>query len=373
MMTQTLAIFHDAYRELNSKKLFWITLILSGLFMAGFGLLGVKGDKLTLLTFEFPMPMASFVYKQIFNWVVLWLWLTIAAVILALISTGGIFPDFISGGSVDMYLSKPISRLRLFITKYLAGMLFVILQVALFSLASFIVLGLRAGEWKPGLFMAIPLVVAFFSYLFSLCVLFGVLTRSTIAALLLTILVWPFLFALHKAEETVFAATVMFDEQVSRNQKQKVAAEAELARLTANPSTSAKLQESRINYEQRKLDRANARLSDVVPGARKLKLAHQILYGVKTVLPKTSETTNMLERWLFTDAEIEARFEQQENDAAPMFQGEEREDIVGAHDAAQRAQMAARDRSPAWVIGTSLAFEAVVLTLAAWVFCRRDY
>ena len=29
-MTQTMAIFLDAYRELNSRKLFWITLILSG-------------------------------------------------------------------------------------------------------------------------------------------------------------------------------------------------------------------------------------------------------------------------------------------------------------------------------------------------------
>lgn len=373
MITQTLAIFHDAYRELNSKKLFWVTLILSGLFMAAFGLLGVDGDKLTLLTFEFPMPMASFVYKQIFNWVVLWFWLTVAAIILALISTGGIFPDFISGGSVDMYLSKPISRLRLFVTKYLAGLLFVILQVALFSLASFLVLGIRAGEWKPGLFMAVPLVVAFFSYLFAICVLFGVMTRSTVAALLLTMLVWPFLWAVHKAEETVFAFTIVMEDQVARNQKQKADAQAEVARLTANPSSSAKLQASRLSFEQKRLDRAAKRLAEVEPAARKTKLAHNILYGVKTVLPKTSETTNMLERWLFSDDEMRAAFEQQEKDLAPMFQGEDGEEFASAQESAQRAQEATRDRSPAWVIGTSLGFEAVVLALAAWIFCRRDY
>jgi hypothetical protein len=32
-----------------------------------------------------------------------------------------------------------------------------------------------------------------------------------------------------------------------------------------------------------------------------------------------------------------------------------------------------RARPISWVIGTSLAFEAVVLLLAAWVFCRRDF
>jgi len=31
MIGQTLAIFLDAYRELNSRKLFWMTMLLSGL------------------------------------------------------------------------------------------------------------------------------------------------------------------------------------------------------------------------------------------------------------------------------------------------------------------------------------------------------
>jgi hypothetical protein len=26
-----------------------------------------------------------------------------------------------------------------------------------------------------------------------------------------------------------------------------------------------------------------------------------------------------------------------------------------------------------WIVGTSLGFEAVVLAVAAWIFCRRDY
>ena len=32
-----------------------------------------------------------------------------------------------------------------------------------------------------------------------------------------------------------------------------------------------------------------------------------------------------------------------------------------------------RGRSIAWVVGTSLGFEAVVLAFAAMIFCRRDY
>jgi hypothetical protein len=31
------------------------------------------------------------------------------------------------------------------------------------------------------------------------------------------------------------------------------------------------------------------------------------------------------------------------------------------------------DRPVSWVLGTSVAFEAVVLGISAWIFCRRDF
>ena len=46
---------------------------------------------------------------------------------------------------------------------------------------------LAADEKQPLRPPAVPLVVCFFSYLFSVCVLLGVWTRSTVAAILLTI------------------------------------------------------------------------------------------------------------------------------------------------------------------------------------------
>ena len=40
MLTQTLALLLDAYRELNAKKLFWITMILSGVIVLAFAAVG---------------------------------------------------------------------------------------------------------------------------------------------------------------------------------------------------------------------------------------------------------------------------------------------------------------------------------------------
>ena len=48
----------------------------------------------------------------------------------------------------------------------------------------------------------IPLVVCSYSYLFCVCVLVGVMTRSTIAAILLTLLFWFICFGIKPPSRT---------------------------------------------------------------------------------------------------------------------------------------------------------------------------
>ena len=124
MMTQTWAIFVESYRHLNSKKLFWITLVISGVIVLTFAAIGMNAKGLTFLWWELPFPIAPMLlgspevfYKLMFLNLGVTFWLTWGATILALVSTAGIMPEFISGGAIDVTLSKPMSRLRLFLTK----------------------------------------------------------------------------------------------------------------------------------------------------------------------------------------------------------------------------------------------------------------
>jgi len=221
-MSQTIAIFIDAYRSINSQKLFWVGLVISGLVVAVFACVAVNPQGIKLLFWQIDSPWfnstttpPALFYKQIFVGVGIDMWLSFLAAVLALISTAGIFPRLIEGGAIDLFVSKPIGRLRLFTTEYVAGLLFVTLQVGIFSVASLLVIGLRGGVWEPGLLIAVPLVVCFFSYLFSVCVLLGVLTRSTVAALLLTLLFWCFVVMTAKAELTVMTFQAMERHGVS--------------------------------------------------------------------------------------------------------------------------------------------------------------
>jgi ABC-type transport system involved in multi-copper enzyme maturation permease subunit len=355
-MTQTWAIFLEAYRNLNSKKLFWLVLILSGLAVVAFACVGINENGLKILCWQLDnnvlntkqMPPDLF-YKSMFVQIGIGIWLSWLAAILALISTAGIFPDLLTSGSIDLYVSKPISRLRLFVTEYVAGLLFVALQVAVFSVACFLVIGLRGGVWEPGLFLAVPLVVCFFSYLFSVCVLLGVVTRSTVAALLLTFLFWFFVWAVGATENTLLMFKTMQEKGVDFAAVQAEARENNLKEHDSkdHPESSTSL------------DQPQKAETDGSDQSHVLDIAHRIVYGVKTVLPKTTETISVLERSLVELAKLPHQSKGPQSDRMQAAQLEVIEIIHG--------------RSIAWVVGTSLLFEFFVLLLAAWRFCRRDY
>ncbi|MHC4106976.1 MAG: ABC transporter permease [Planctomycetota bacterium] len=373
-MTQTLAIFLDAYRELNSRKLFWITLILSGVVVVAFGLIGINENGLRLIVWDVPFPLNTTLmseetfYKILFVNFGIGFWLAWLATILALVSTAGIFPDLITGGSIDLVLSKPISRLRLFLTKYCTGLLFVTLQVAVFSVASFLVLGMKGGAWEPGILLAVPIMVVFFSYLFSICVLLGLLTRSAIASLLLTLLVWFLIFAMHATESAVLTLKLGGEQKIANLERRIAANERRIERLDqADDDTSA----GRATSLQLRLERQREELEETSETQRKFDVAHNITFGVKTVLPKTTETIALLERWLIDLAELPDL--PNNGNTNVQLQVESDEFTPDMQQIQRNAVEIVRSRSVSWVMGTSVAFEIVLLALGGMIFCRRDF
>ena len=115
---------------------------------------------------------------------------------------------------------------------------------------------------------------------------------------------------------------------------------------------------------------------------RNIRIAHNIVYGVKTALPKTSDTTDLLSRWLLSERTLQGDPEDAVDDdgteefvvtTRPTTRPRMRDDgPIRQADAVALAKTI-NTRPISWVIGTSLGFEAVVLALAAWIFCRRDY
>lgn len=394
-MIQTWALLVDAYRELNSKKLFWLVLGLSGLIVACFACVGINDKGLTVLIWDLPIPLLNntvmsqaFFYRLMFLTVGVSIWLAWAATILALISTAGIFPDFLASGSIELTLSKPIGRFRLFLTKFATGLLFVAVQVSLFTLASFVVIGLRGKVWDANLFWAIPLVLSFFSYLYCFSVLIALLTRSTMGAFLVTILLWCVIFLVHAAESGILLQFKIRAGQIVILQQAELDAttsklEAASAKAAESPDPSAdpapepdaaKIKAAeRVEKLQADVALWNQRLTESRAHQLKLATAHAIAYAVKSVLPKTSETVELLRRKVFKNTELE-HFQDRAAAATPRPAIETVDGVRLSGRAVERElQRQIDSRSVPWVIGTSLAFEAVLLAIGGWIFSRRDF
>jgi len=97
-----------------------------------------------------------------------------------------------------------------------------------------------------------------------------------------------------------------------------------------------------------------------------LHTVHSYAYAALTILPKTSGTSELLVRALSS---------KEDTDAADAFEEDRdrrphrRESPADRRTVLKGVQDNENHRTATWFIGTSVGFELVMLSLAAWVFC----
>jgi ABC-type transport system involved in multi-copper enzyme maturation permease subunit len=340
-MSALIAIFMDSFRLLQARRLFWITFGISMLVALAYASIGFNEKGMTMFfgwkEFENPIlkagsPEAAAFYVMIFTDWIVGLWLAWFALGLAVVSTAGIFPDFIADGSIGISLSKPVGRFRLFLLKFAGGLLFVALQVALFTLMVFLAIGWRVGEWNLTIFWAVPVVTFVFGLLYSVAVLVGIWTRSTLFALLSACGVWALSWLVHFTEQQfyTFAHTV--------------------------PEAGISVDWSKGDVEE--TDKEGEKVDWVVK-------AHSTIETIGSPLPKTRDCTLYLKRLI--------KMEKRDSLLSGVTLGDLMTGTLPNRMQAG-AQKKAEERHSAWyVFGTSAAFGACILGLASWIFCRRDY
>lgn len=128
--------------------------------------------------------------KRLINDFGAWIILLVSIVI-----TAGFVPNMINKGVIDLYISKPISRATLLLYKYIGGLIFISFITAFTITGVWLVIGLRTTIWSPNFLLVIPLLTFYFAILYAVSTLVGTVTRSTLVAILATILAWAFFFA----------------------------------------------------------------------------------------------------------------------------------------------------------------------------------
>ena len=112
--------------------------------------------------------------------------------LLAIVATAFFVPRLLEKGAADLYFHKPASRSALYLSRFCAGLLFIALSSAVLSLGVFLGLALSSQHVDPGVLLACPTLVYLFALVFPFTMLVGVVTRSTVASILLSALFFLF-------------------------------------------------------------------------------------------------------------------------------------------------------------------------------------
>ena len=392
---QTAAMFVDAVRDLRAGRLFWVALIISAVLPLSLLVIGINESGLTVFgrTLETNALTSDQIslgrlYMLIFAILGVPLWLTWGATILAIVSTAGMIPQFLTSGTVEFSLAKPIGRFRLFLTKWSMGLLFAVAQVGVFCLTSFLVVWLRGGLFAPELLLAIPIVVSVFAYLFAICGLFGVITRSANTALMLTLVVWFALFVLGTTEGAFLQQRVDRELDLLRAQERVEARERFARQELERRGVEAPYSEAQLDGANPMLPFAREQAANDQAAAETWTVWHERIVTARTALPKTSETTDMLRRWVVSPDDLERLMRPDATEGTEDLEPAEMSEADPEEASERRSErrfnsrreemafdrmMELSERPVWWVLGTSYAFTAVVLLIASVLFARKDF
>ncbi|OGU56740.1 MAG: hypothetical protein A2V66_04760 [Ignavibacteria bacterium RBG_13_36_8] len=123
---------------------------------------------------------------------------------LSIFSTSSFIPNMLEKGGIDLLLSKPVSRSQIIWGKFFGGTLVVFINIAYLVLGIWLLLGFKFGDWSIDFLITILSITFTFSVLYSLIILIGILTRSSILAMMLTYLIFFVFSPILAARDKIF-------------------------------------------------------------------------------------------------------------------------------------------------------------------------
>jgi ABC-type transport system involved in multi-copper enzyme maturation permease subunit len=124
---------------------------------------------------------------------------------LSIFSASSFIPNMLEKGAADVILSKPISRAQILLGKFLGGVIIVLVNIAYLIIAIWLLIGIKFGIWNLDLLFSIFTITFTFASLYSLIILIGILTQSSILAMMLSYLIFFVLSPVLTARDAISA------------------------------------------------------------------------------------------------------------------------------------------------------------------------
>jgi ABC-type transport system involved in multi-copper enzyme maturation permease subunit len=230
------ALFEDAFRQVLDDKVFRLLVGLALVLILPTFLVGIRPDGVSLLfgwkTWTYEEVMRSFggamphvedvhvlVVRGVQEAIVQGLAGTVG-LLFCIAATAFFVPRMLEKGAADTLFSKPVGRFALLLARYCAGVMFVAILSFLLVLGMHIGFRVVSGYSDPAfLWSALTLTYAF-ALVHSVSVAVAVLTRSSIAAILSTLMFFVFTGCIHQAWIQTEHAQAVRSEAESRGEEE---------------------------------------------------------------------------------------------------------------------------------------------------------
>jgi ABC-type transport system involved in multi-copper enzyme maturation permease subunit len=105
---------------------------------------------------------------------------------ISLFSVSSVFPDMLKKGNIDLLLSKPSSRGKIFFQRYLGAMTAVSFNVFYIILFSWIILSAKFDIWNFRLIISGFVIMVFFFNIFALMAMTAMFIKNSVISLMMT-------------------------------------------------------------------------------------------------------------------------------------------------------------------------------------------
>jgi ABC-type transport system involved in multi-copper enzyme maturation permease subunit len=136
---------------------------------------------------------------------------TSMVILFGVFATAGLIPSMLEKGTVELYLSKPLSRTSLLLSRSLGACGGIGLNLIYFAVAIWIIFGLKVGVWHWGFLLASLLAIVTFFFYYSVVAFTALLSRSTGFSIMLAFIFSFFSSALEHRERMLY---ILWDNSI---------------------------------------------------------------------------------------------------------------------------------------------------------------
>lgn len=208
------ALFEDARQQVLDNRVFRLLVLLTAIPILLTFLVGFHEESISVLwgwkvvtyeemlksfggTGQLAVEELSVTFIQGLQMIIVEVFVGTFGMMLCIAATAFFAPKILEKGSADTLFSKPVSRMAILLSRYFAGILFVAFLSLVLVLGMYLGFLVNSGYNDPGFLWGALTLVYLYSMMHAFSVAVAVFTRSSTAAILMTIFLFMLCGAVH--------------------------------------------------------------------------------------------------------------------------------------------------------------------------------